>query len=490
MRLRHSVALGLIALAAFGCEDRTRIQRVPEQYLLVPGTPGAAAGTPEVLIDDTRASDNFKINVPRQCDRFQQLSVREVDILFVVDSSGSMAPKQQRLQDSFLEFIEQLVAAEPPINFHIGVVSTDTDSETSRGKLREWKASGVDRSYIACTPNLDGSGSTCNTASPTDDQATQKASAQAAFQTMSDVGISGSAQERGLLATYYALTNPENLSSDGVEGFIRPNAALYIVVVSDEDDASCNPLRLQPICTADPGCRCAPDNQLTSGTGFGSTDYFVRFLETYKGYGNGGQVALAAIIATEGGLENGIPSQFSDPNQHVGCCIPRNGETTCPSGGTNDGGFEVAYFGERYARVASETGGVSVSICQETFGNALSALGYAASGLRTDYRLTRGPRIGGTDGGATLIEAHVALPGAMTCQVDGNCDPSTPVCRGGLCGNLQTVSLDPGAAVSYQKCESTTFRNVVRFDPAAPPPALSTVQICYDVDPEFETTCL
>lgn len=490
MRLRHLLALGLTALAALGCEDRTRTQRVPEQYLLVPGLPGAAAGTPEVLVDPTRANDAFKVNVPRQCDRYQQLSVREVDILFVVDSSGSMAPKQQRLQDSFLQFIEQLVTAEPPINFHIGVVSTDTDDTAARGNLREWKSSGADRSYIACAPKPDGTGSTCNTADPQASQTVQKDSARLAFETMSEVGISGSAQERGLLAAYYALTNPANIAADEVNGFIRPNAALYVVVVSDEDDASCNPLRQQEICTADPGCRCAPDNQLTSGTGFGSTDYFVRFFETYKGYGNGAQVAVAAIIATEGGASAGIPSQFNDPNQHVGCCIPRNGEPTCPTSGPNDGGYEVAYFGGRYATVAAETGGVAVSICQETFGEALSALGYAASGLRTDYRLTRGPRIGGSDGGATLIEAHVALPGAMSCRVDGNCDAAAPICRGGLCGNLETVSLDPGAAVSYQKCESTTFRNVVRFDPSAPPPALSTVQLCYDVDSEFETTCL
>lgn len=490
MRFHRSVIVSLIALAAFACEDRTRTQRVPEQYLLVPGTPSASEGPTKVLTDPTKASDNFKINVPRQCDRFQQLSVRQVDILFVVDSSGSMAPKQQRLQDSFLSFIEELVAAEPPIDFHIGVVSTDTDNEATRGVLRTWKSSGADRSYIACTPKTDGTGSICNTASPTDDQTTQKNTARNAFQTMSDVGISGSAQERGLLAAYYALQNPANLAADGTNGFIRPEASLYIVAVSDEDDASCNPLRQQEICTTDPGCRCAPDSQLESGTGFGSTSYFTRFFETYKGYGNEERVAFSAIIATEGGAGAGIPSQFSDPNQHVGCCIPRNGEPTCPTGGPNDGGYEVAYFGGRYAAVAANTGGVSVSICDENFAGALAALGYAASGLRTDYRLTRGPVTTAGDGGVGNIEAHVALTGSMSCQVDANCALPGETCRGGLCGTITQVALDPGASVSYQRCESTTFRNVVRFDPSSPPPALSTVQICYDVDPEFETTCL
>src|SRR5262245_51904437 len=125
--MRPSLFIALCSLAAVACDDRTRTRRVIEPYTIVPGTPGVDDKTPAVLFDDAGYTDNFGINVPRQCDLYRQLSVRKVDILWVVDSSGSMAPKQARLASNFNNFVDQLVNANPPIDFHIAVISTDTD---------------------------------------------------------------------------------------------------------------------------------------------------------------------------------------------------------------------------------------------------------------------------------------------------------------------------------------------------------------------------
>ena len=98
-----------------------------EPFAVVPGTPTVDDATPEVKTDTTMATDSFGVNVPKQCDAYTQLPVRKVDILWVVDSSGSMAPKQARLASNFQGFINQLVTANPPIDFHIAVTSTDTE---------------------------------------------------------------------------------------------------------------------------------------------------------------------------------------------------------------------------------------------------------------------------------------------------------------------------------------------------------------------------
>lgn len=368
-----------LGLAVAGCDDRTRTRKVLEPFAVVPGTPTVDEATPAVLTDPTRATDAFGVNVPRQCDAYTQLPVRKVDILWVVDSSGSMAPKQARLASNFDGFINQLVTANPPIDFHIAVTTTDTDDANARGKLRPWALGASTENYIACTPMM-GGGVTCNTGP-------NLTTAVAAFGQMSAVGINGSASERGLYAAYLALTEPTNITTPVFDRFIRADAALYVVVVSDEDDSSCTPMTRQTTCTADPGCRCAPDNSLGGAGNWGSTGYFARFLETYKGYGNSDSVALAAIVATD---EVPVPSQFGDPTPHVGCCRSLTGQP-CPATGTNDGGFEIAYTGSRYEKVANETGGVTVSICQQDFSAALSSLGYAASGLRRDFRLSRGP---------------------------------------------------------------------------------------------------
>jgi hypothetical protein len=436
-----------------------------------------------VLTDPTRETNNFAINIPHQCDVYQQLSVRKVDILWVIDSSGSMGPKQARLASNFQGFISQLVDAKPPIDFHIAVTSTDTDDPITRGALKPWTIGPTTRDFISCKPDVTG-GSNCNTNST--DAGT--VGAVPAFQQMATVGTSGSAQERGLLAAYLALTNPANISAGGTERFVRQDAALYVVVVSDEDDSSCHPLSKQPICTADPGCRCATDQTLVQAGYYGATGYFTRFFETYKGYGNQDLVAMAAIVAIDGASDAGIPSQFGDPSQHVGCCISLNGQP-CPAGGANDGGFEVAYFGGRYVKVAGDTGGVAVSICDSNFSGALASLGYAASGLRKEFRLSRGPDLRALAGKATGVELYLSASNAANCTVDGNC-PAGQVCRAQRCAKKLDVNIaSTPNAPQYVKCDSSSFRNVIRFDGTAVPESLSTVEICYDVQADFQTSC-
>lgn len=484
MRLGLPIALTLLALA---CDDRTRTRRVIEPYTVVPGTPSVDTKTPTVLFDDGGNTDNFAINVPRQCDLYRQLSVRKVDILWVVDSSGSMAPKQARLASNFNNFVDQLVKANPPIDFHIAVISTDTDDPLTRGELRTWTLNGFTRNYISCTPLMTG-GVQCNTQVTATDAGT--ASAVAAFDQLGKVGTSGSAQERGLYAAYLALTNPVNISG-ATEKFVRSDAALYVVFVSDEDDSSCQPLTRQPICTADPGCRCANDTALMGSGNWGSTQYFTRFLETYKGYGNADLVTAAAIVSITDDPDAGVPSQFLDAVPHVGCCRSINQPCTKTgiNAGLTDSGVEVAYFGGRYLQVANDTGGVGVDICQSDFSSALSALGYAASGLRKEFRLTRGPDVHPMGSIAGGFEVYVSPPNAPTCTVDGNC-PAGQKCRAQRCARRVDVNLIPFInGAQYLKCDGAVPRNVVRFDGTAVPESLATVEICYDVKPDFQSTC-
>ena len=477
-----SILLVLLALTA--CQDRTRTRKVIEPYVLVPGTPTVDTKAPAVLTDPTQETSTFGVNVPRQCDVYQQVSVHKADILWVVDSSGSMAPKQARLAANFQGFINQLVSANPPIDFHIAVTTTDTDDAARRGKLMRWTIGAATDDYISCAPQMSGM-VLCNTGG-------NAATAVTAFNQMSQVGINGSPQERGLYSAYLALTNSLNLSTydpDGnpiVERFVRRDATLYVVFVSDEDDSSCSPLTRQSTCTTDPGCRCAPDSAL-SGTGaWGSTAYFTRFFETYKGFGNQESVAVAAIVADSD--DAGVPSQFGDPSPHAGCCRNLDGGV-CPTSGSNDGGYEIAYYGGRYVQVAAATGGVTVSICQDDFSNALSSLGYSASGLRREFRLSRGPDLHVAGGLAAGLTMYVSPATAASCTVDGNC-PANQFCRGLRCARKVDVNLATTAnAPNYLKCDMAGLRNMVRFDGTSVPEPLSTVEICYEVLASFQNSC-
>lgn len=137
---------------------------------------------------------------------FARSNFAPIDILFVVDNSGSMADNQARLVENFQRFVDQPAIANDEVDFHIGVTTTDTDAEAGR-------LVGFPAVLTNDTPDL----ATVFTANAT-------------------VGTSGSASEAGLEASRLALSEP-NLSGANA-GFLRDEAALVIIYVSDEEDQS------------------------------------------------------------------------------------------------------------------------------------------------------------------------------------------------------------------------------------------------------------
>jgi hypothetical protein len=130
----------------------------------------------------------------------------QVDILFVVDNSGTMAKEQRLLAEGFAAFADELDLADA--DFHLGVVTTDVDSEgAAHGAL------------VGSPPFL----------TPEDDYVSL-------FQERVQLGTDGSIRERGFEAGHLALT--PKLTKGANEGFARPNADLFVVFVSDEDDCS------------------------------------------------------------------------------------------------------------------------------------------------------------------------------------------------------------------------------------------------------------
>jgi len=145
-----------------------------------------------------------------QHDQFSQLSMPKLDVLFVVDSSGSMAEEQTKLRNNFPSFVSYFTSGN--IDYHIGVVTTDMEAEEGGGRLR------VD-------PFTDINFITIDTVDPIEQ-----------FAHLAIVGIQGSGWERPSDTVYYGLTWP--IVNRDNRGFLRSDADLFVVVVSDEDDQS------------------------------------------------------------------------------------------------------------------------------------------------------------------------------------------------------------------------------------------------------------
>ena len=138
---------------------------------------------------------------------FTVAEVRRADVLFVVDNSGSMANDQGILATNFQRFID-LAAEDGGVDFHIGLTSTDV---LSAGSL-EGRLIGSPAFLTPNTPSI-----------------------ESAFQERATLGIDGSGIEMGLEAMRRATSEP-NLSTTNV-GFLRNDALLSIVIVTDEDDS-------------------------------------------------------------------------------------------------------------------------------------------------------------------------------------------------------------------------------------------------------------
>lgn len=131
---------------------------------------------------------------------------RKLDVLFVVDNSGSMATSQQNLANNFPSFINHFVTK--GYDFRLAVTTTDAYLLGGREKFK----SGTNPKIYVIDPT-------------TPDLAT-------VFAANAKVGTTGSGTERAFKSFQEALNSPLNA------GFHRSDAYLAIVIISDEDDTS------------------------------------------------------------------------------------------------------------------------------------------------------------------------------------------------------------------------------------------------------------
>lgn len=144
---------------------------------------------------------------PVNTDKIVQVTIPSVDVLWVVDNSGSMMDEQNDLTTNFPVFMDYFLNS--GLDYHVGVTSTDLDGtyNGSKGKLVE--ANGI-QWITPETQDVIG-----------------------VFTAMASLGINGSGTERGIGATYMALETER----DGANaGFFRDEASVHTVIISDEPD--------------------------------------------------------------------------------------------------------------------------------------------------------------------------------------------------------------------------------------------------------------
>lgn len=228
-------------------------------------------------------------------DTFTQNAAAKIDVLWVVDNSPTMARQRENVARNFHRFFSALVRSNT--DFHVAVTTTDLVNDNGR---------------------LVGSPAVINRQTP---------DPVGAFSNNIQVGETGNAWEQGLEAARRTFELHDT-------GFIRDDAYLFLVFVSDEDDQS----------------------QL------GEPYYFFRYFKGLKGKGNEGMVSAGAIVGD-------VPDGCTDHD--VGWGDP----------------------GVRYHEFVALMGGQVGSICDPAFDAILREMGMDAVGLQRKFQLTETPRL-------------------------------------------------------------------------------------------------
>lgn len=193
------MALGLFSAS---CTDAAPVGRAEEDA----GSQGDAGADAAATFDDARAP------VYATCDK--------MDVLFVIDNSTSMEQEQENLSANFQRFVDSLRNfRDRQVDLHIGVTTTAFPSAPWLTSV-PGTAGALLKTETMEVPWLSG-----------DDP-----DLDAQFAALATVGTSGAWDEQPLKALRASLVEP---ATSGINlGFLRPDALLAFVIVTDEDDLS------------------------------------------------------------------------------------------------------------------------------------------------------------------------------------------------------------------------------------------------------------
>jgi hypothetical protein len=202
---------------------------------------------------------------------------KDVDILFVIDNSGSMAEEQALLSANFSSFIEVLEDPKVRANYRIGV--TTTDAGNPRCPSATYKPEGGDLVLSSCQDRAalgefvyrdedfsfacddfcsksDADVRILPTTTALDEEPKPRGWLESiegvtnvegfdnmveAFQCYGPQGVAGCGFESHLESMYLALASASDPNSKTNYGFVRDTAILSVVVISDEVDCSYSP---------------------------------------------------------------------------------------------------------------------------------------------------------------------------------------------------------------------------------------------------------
>jgi hypothetical protein len=244
-------------------------------------------------------------------DYFISTPNRDVDILFMIDDSGSMKEEQDNLRRNFPAFIDELrnIPGGTP-NVQIGIVSSNMGAggqPLANVNCPPGGHRGIFRAKAGC--GLD-TGAQFIVARDGERSNNYTGDLAEVFSCLAELGIEGCGLEHQLQATRTALN--ETLTPQN-RGFLRPDAYLAIILLTDEDDCSApessDLFDLSRFPGEEASLRCARFGHVCQGKTPPSATYSVPLAEC-KAAENGPLIDVQEFVDSIRGLKK-------DPNKIV-----------------------------------------------------------------------------------------------------------------------------------------------------------------------------
>ncbi len=254
---------------------------------------------------------------------------KKIDVILVIDNSGSMSSIQQSVIDNAELFFTEFAKASY-VDWKLGLLSTDWEEEPYLGFDRSFDSSLINSSDPSSFTNVVGQ-----------------------FQSaVSTLGTSGSATEANFVPVHYKL-DAYNGSSASRPSFLRDNAHLVIISITDEEEQSMD----LGGSTWNPG----PPNY--NPNLYEATSFF-NFLS--------GRINSNKILRFYGGIQN---------REFPGC--------------TTDGGWRDDWVDDEFAKIIELSNGFYVPACSDRFGSDLAKIAEDITSLigRPSLLLRRRPKV-------------------------------------------------------------------------------------------------
>lgn len=275
--------------------------------------------------------------LPSEQNFVQSVTNTKMDILWVIDNSGSMKPSQDSIAANFNSFIQDF--SDNNFDYQLAVITSDA--------YRAYPAFNNGNYVWSKAAFKDGTNQTSHSGVFVINPLTTNI--VSTFMTNIIQGINGNGDERPFMS-FKAALDPNNTSAQNA-GFIRPNSFLAVILVTDEDDFS------------------------HDGNTYLENQYSNPSLHTVASY----ETLLGNLTGSSGATKRYSVSTMAITNQS---CL--NQILSQPN---NPGGQKI---GTRVMELATATGGMIGSLCGN-FADTLKSLSEGIISLSTQFYLDREP---------------------------------------------------------------------------------------------------